>query len=84
MYPSPPRSWQITTAEFGKKWGSFTHEKKLKLKSSIKKPAEFMTSMKEKLNFNPVEIIGTCTSLCLCWLEIGFNCTLVLLLITPT
>ncbi len=61
LAPPPSRSWQITTAEFGKKWGSFTHEKKLKLpQSSIKKPAEFMATMKEKLNFNPVEIIGTC------------------------
>ena len=54
-----PRPLEIKTPEFGKKWGTLSYEKKLKLPSSkVKTPAEFMQVLKTKLNFHPVEIIG--------------------------
>lgn len=38
-----------------------TNEKKLKIDgSTVKRPAEFMDLMSKKLNFHPVQIIGTC------------------------
>ena len=56
----PSRPLKIVTQEFGKTWGTFTYEKKLKLPSpsSVKSPAQFMEVMKTKFNFHPVEIIG--------------------------
>ena len=53
-----PRPLETTTQEFGKKWGSFSYEKKLKLQCSIKKPSEFMDLVKKRFNFHPIEIIG--------------------------
>ena len=53
------RPLKISTAEFGKRWGSFHNEKKIKLSiSSVKKPSEFMNLMSAQLNFHPIEIIG--------------------------
>lgn len=52
------RPLEITTAVFGKKWGTLTCEKKVKIPSSLKTPAEFMERVKSKLNFHPVEVIG--------------------------
>ena len=57
------RPLEITTQEFGKKWSSFSYEKKLKISSSLKKPAEFMEAMEKLFNFYPIQVIGT---LC-CW-----------------
>ena len=54
------RPLKITTADFGKKWGTLAYEKKLKLSSStsITVAQHFMDTMSSKFNFYPVEIIG--------------------------
>jgi len=52
------RPLEITTQEFGKKWSSFSYEKKLKISSSLKKPAEFMKAMEKLFNFYPIQVIG--------------------------
>jgi hypothetical protein len=52
------RPLEITTEEFSKKWGTFTYEKKLKLQYSMAKPEEFMETVKSKLNFHLIQIIG--------------------------
>ena len=60
LFPPFYRPLDIKTPEFGKKWGTLAYEKKLKLPTSkIKTPSEFMEIMKTRLNFHPVEIIGT-------------------------
>ena len=49
----------LTTGEFGKRWGSLSSEKKLKLSSaSVKSPSDFMEVMKTSFNFHCIEIIG--------------------------
>ena len=49
----------MSTAEFGKKWGSFHNEKKIKVVSnSVKKVPDFMNLMSTQFNFHAIEIIG--------------------------
>lgn len=51
------RPWEIVTKEFGKKWGSLSHERRQKVPCTVKTPQEFHTTCKEQLYFHPVEII---------------------------
>ena len=52
------RPLKLTTPEFGKKWGSSSNEKKLKMATTnIQKPSDFMELMSNQFNFHPIEII---------------------------
>ncbi|KAL5469365.1 hypothetical protein EMCRGX_G030615 [Ephydatia muelleri] len=54
------RPLTYTTEEFGRKWVGLTNEKKLKVDGSlVKKPSDFMDLVSKKLNFHPVQIIGS-------------------------
>lgn len=46
----------ISTEEFGRKWGSLTYERKLKLQSSLK-PPELMDALRKKFNLHPIQLI---------------------------
>ena len=53
------RPLKLTTPEFGKKWGSSSNEKKLKMATTnIQKPSDFMELMSNQFNFHPIEIIS--------------------------
>lgn len=52
------RPLKVSTADFGKKWGTLAYEKKLKLSVSITATQHFMDAMTSKFNLFPVEIIG--------------------------
>ena len=58
------RPLQISTQEYGKKWPSLSSEKIFKIPAAATKTvAQFMDTVRSKLNLHPIQIIGMGMSL---------------------